>query len=144
VYARDIPSNKEEQLTNPNPSQEPAQSISDEFVELGRNIKRALQSAWTSEERKKLQAEIETGLKEASKALKQATDDFSHSQAGQTLKSEAEDFQKRVQSGELEVKVRSELLSALRLANQELKKAFSGEGSTGGNPTQPPGKPEGS
>jgi hypothetical protein len=55
-----------------------------------------------------------------------AKDDFSHSQAAQTLKTEAEDFHKRVQSGELEAKVRSEVLAALRMANEQLRKAFSG------------------
>ena len=113
-------------MTDQNPTPEQGSTIEDEFVEFGRNIKKALQSAWTSEERKKLQAEIETGLNEASKALKQAKEDFSHSQAAQTLKSEAEDFQKRLQSGELEAKVRSEVLAALRMANEQLKKAFSG------------------
>lgn len=96
-----------------------------EFVEFGQNIKKALQSAWASEDRKQLQAEIEKGLKDAGEALKQAGSDFSHGQAAQTLKTEAEDFQRRVKSGELEAKARSELLSALRIANEQLKKAFS-------------------
>jgi hypothetical protein len=119
-------------MTDPNPSQAPSKTISEEFSELGRNIMQALQAAWTSEDRKKLQAEIEAGLKAASQAVQQAADDFSQSQAGQTLKTEAEDFQKRVQSGELEAKIRSEVSAALRIANQELKKAFPGEAPKGG------------
>jgi hypothetical protein len=121
-------------------NQKPTRSISDEFAELGRNIKQALESAWTSEERKKLQTEIEAGLKEASQSVKQAANDFSKSQAGQTLKTEAEDFQKRVQSGELEAKIRSELLAALRMANEGLKKAISGFESAGEKPPQASGK----
>jgi len=121
-------------------NQKPTRSISDEFAELGRNIKQALESAWTSEERKKLQTEIEAGLKEASQAVKQAAGDFSKSQAGQTLKTEAEDFQKRVHSGELEAKIRSELLAALRMANEGLKKAVSGFESAGEKPQDPSGK----
>ena len=128
-------------MADPNPPQGQSNTIADEFVELGRNFKQALQAAWTSEEGKKLQAEIETGLKEASRAFKQVTDDFSKSQAGQTLKAETEDFQKRVQSGELEAKIRSDLLAALRMANNELKKAFSGEPSPGGKSAQPSDKP---
>lgn len=119
-------------MADPNPPQAPPKSISDEFAELGRNIKQALQAAWASEDRARLQAEIEAGLKEASRAVKQAADEFSQSQAGQTLKTEAEDFNKRIQSGELEAKVRSELQAALRIANQELKKAFPGEAPKGG------------
>lgn len=111
-------------MTDPNPSQRQPGTIADEFIELGRNIQKALQAAWASEDRKKLQAEIEAGLKEAGNALKQATDDFSSSPAAQTLKSEAEDLHNRVKSGELEDKIRSEVLAALRMANEELKKAF--------------------
>jgi hypothetical protein len=129
---------KEAQLANPKTTQEQSNSISDEFIELGRNIQKALQAAWTSEESKQLQAEVEAGLIEASKAIKQAANDFSKSQAGQTLKVEAEDFQKRIQSGELEAKVRSELLAIIRMANEELKKAFPDQASAGGKSAQPP------
>ena len=125
----------------PKTTQEQAKTIGDEFAELARNMKQALQSAWSSEERMKLQAEIDAGLKEASRSLKHAADDFSKSQTGQTLKTEAEDLQKRVQSGELEAKIRSELLAALRMANEELKKAFPGESSPGGKSTQPSDQP---
>jgi CII-binding regulator of phage lambda lysogenization HflD len=128
-------------MADAKPSQGQATSITDEFVELGRNIQKALEAAWASEERIKLQAEIEAGLKEANKALKQAADDFSQSQAGQTLKVETEGLQKRLQSGEVEAKIRSDLLSALRMANEELKKAFSGRPAPGGAPAQPSDKP---
>jgi len=66
----------------------------------------------------------------------------SHSQVGQTLKTEADDFQKRVKSGELEAKVRSEVLAALRMANDQLKKAFSGGASSETRTAEPPAKPE--
>jgi len=129
-------------MADPKPHQEQSTTLADEFAELGRNIKKALQSAWTSEERRRLQSEIETGLREASRALKQATDELSRSQVAQNLKTDAEDFQRRVQNGELEAKVRSELLAALRMANEELKKAFSGEVSPEGESVQPPAGPE--
>jgi hypothetical protein len=119
-------------LADPNPPQAQLKTLGEEFAELGRNIKQALQAAWASEDRQKLQAEIEAGLKEASQAVQQAADEFSRSQAGQTFKAEAEDFQKRVQSGELEAKIRSELQAALRIANQELKRAFPGDAPKGG------------
>jgi hypothetical protein len=129
-------------MTDQNSSQNRSNDIAAEFAEFGQNIKRALQSAWTSDDRKTLQADIEKGLKEASDALKQATNDFSHSQVGQTLKTEADDFQKRVKSGELEAKVRSEVLAALRMANDQLKKAFSGGASSETRTAEPPAKPE--
>jgi hypothetical protein len=130
-------------MTDPNSSQDRNNDIADEFVEFGQNIKKALQSAWASEDRKKLQAEIEKGLKDAGEALKQAASDFPHSKAAQTIKTETEDFQKRVQSGELEAKVRSEVLAALRIANEQLRKAFSSRESSEPRSTQPPAGPEG-
>jgi hypothetical protein len=45
-------------MTEQNSSPEQGNTIEDEFVELGRNIKKAIQSAWASEDRKRLQAEI--------------------------------------------------------------------------------------
>ena len=123
-------------------SQNPKDDIAAEFVEFGQNIKKALQSAWASEDRKKLQAEIEKGLKDAGEALKQAGSDFSHGQAAQTFKNETDDFKRRVQSGEFEAKVRSEVLSALRIANEQLKKAFPGGGAAESRSTQPPAGPE--
>lgn len=123
--------------------QKPSNDIAFEFAELGKNIKKALQSAWSSDERKKLQAEIEKGLKEAEKALQHATSDISQTQVGKTFKNEAGDFQKRVKSGELEAKVRSEVLNALRIANEQLKKAFPGGASSEGGSAQPPDRPGG-
>jgi hypothetical protein len=129
-------------MADPKQPQGQSNSIADEFVELGRNIKQALQSVWTSEERRRLQSEIESGLSEASRALKQAADEFSKSQAAQNFKTEADDFQRRVQNGELEAKIRSELLAALHIANEELKKAFSGEPSPDKNSAKHPDSPE--
>ena len=123
-------------------SQDRNADIAAEFAEFGQNIKKALQSAWASEDRKNLQAEIEKGLREAGEALKTASSDISHSQAAQTLKTEAEDFQKRVKSGELEAKARSELLAILRMANEQLKKVFPGGSSDEGRSAQPPAGPE--
>ena len=123
--------------------QKPSNDIASEFAELGKNIKKALQSAWSSDERKKLQAEIENGLKQAGEALKHATSDISQTQVGKTVKSETVDFQKRVKSGELEAKVRSEVLNALRIANEQLKKAFPGGSSSAGGSDQPPDRPGG-
>ena len=129
-------------MSNQNSSQDRNTDITAEFAEFGQNIKKALQSAWASDDRKNLQAEIEKGLKEAGEALKQASGDFSHNQVAQTFKSEAEDFQKRVKSGELEAKARSELLAVLRMANEQLKKVFSSGSPAEGGSAQPPAGPE--
>ena len=113
--------NPEQSNTTP-----PSNDLLDELHNLGNNLKALLQSAWESEERKKTQKEIETGLNELAKTLSQAANEFSQSPTGQTLKADLQDLQQRIQTGEVETKVRSEVVSALRAANEGLKKATTG------------------
>ena len=114
----------ETQPGSPPPGDEPLNELADELRALGQNLQAALKSAWESEERKKLQTEIESGLSDLARTLNQAAKDFGESPAGQTLKSDVQDFQERVRTGEVEQKVRSELLGALRAVNTELQKAI--------------------
>lgn len=100
--------------------------ILDELHNLGKNLKDLLQSAWESEERKKAQKEIETGLNDLLRTLSQTANDFAQSPTGQTLKADIEDLHQRIQTGEVEKKVRDEVVTALRMANEGLKKAAAG------------------
>ena len=113
----------------PNTGGTPSGDILEELRELGRNLGALLQSAWESEERKKVQQEIETGLKDVSKSLQ----DLASSQTGQTIKSDLNELHERLRTGDVEAKVRAEVLSALRLANDGLKKAAAPK-----EPPQPP------
>jgi HD-GYP domain-containing protein (c-di-GMP phosphodiesterase class II) len=97
--------------------------VTSEFRQLGRNLKEILQATWESEERRKLQQEIETGLSELGRSLNQTVAEFKESPTGQRIKSEAEDLRGRIRSGELEAELREELLSILRRVNTELEKA---------------------
>lgn len=106
----------------PNTEQGAGSDILDELREMGKNLRDALQSAWDSDERKRLQKEIEEGLNEVSAGLSQAARDFKESQPGQTIKTEVEDFKERMRTGEVESKVRNEILDALRIVNEELRK----------------------
>lgn len=106
----------------PKTEETPSNDVLDELREMGKNLRDALQGAWDSEERKKLQKEIEDGLTEVSNSLTQVVTDFKNSPTGQTLKSDVTDFQERVRTGEVETKVRGEILDALRTVNTELRK----------------------
>jgi hypothetical protein len=97
--------------------------ILDELHNLGKNLKDLLQSVWESEERKKAQQEIETGLNDLLRTLSQTANDFAESPTGKTLKADLEDLHQRIQTGEVEKKVRNEVVTALRMANEGLKKA---------------------
>ncbi len=101
-------------------AKEPNRSeILDELRDLGRNLNSLLQSAWESEERKKLQQEIENGLSEMRSGIKSAAS----GPTGQAIKADLEGLHQRLRTGEVEERLRSELVSALRTANDSIKKA---------------------
>ena len=111
--------------TNPPDNNPSPGDIAAEFRELGKSLTDMLKNAWTSQERQKLQKEIEAGLAELSATLNQAATQFRESPAGKNFKAELEDLRKRVESGKVEAQVREEVLTALRAANAELKKVAS-------------------
>jgi hypothetical protein len=100
----------------------PEESIADELRNLGKSLAETLQAAWESPERRKLQQEIEAGLLEMRSTLKREVDNFSQSSTGQRIKTDVNGVQQRIRTGEMEEKVRSEMINALRLANAELQK----------------------
>jgi hypothetical protein len=102
--------------------QKEGNDIADELRQLGNNIKEALRSAWESQERQKLQQEVQDGLAELGTFLNQAADDLKNTQTGQTIKADIDDLRERMRTGEVENKVRSEILEALQTANRELKR----------------------
>jgi hypothetical protein len=104
-----------------NPPNEP--DLGDELRSLGKNLSDFLRAAWASEERKRVQQDIESSLTELGKTIDKAANDFSASETGQRMKADMHDFSKRVQTGEVQQKARSELLEALKKVNQELTKA---------------------
>jgi hypothetical protein len=110
-------------MTEENESRPQEINIGDELRALGDNLIATLREAWGSPERQRLQSEIETGLADLGSSLKKAADDFETSPTGQRLKADIGDFGERVRSGEVESKLRSELLGALRAVNIELEKA---------------------
>jgi ElaB/YqjD/DUF883 family membrane-anchored ribosome-binding protein len=103
----------------------PENDLADELRALGDNLKTILQTAWESEEAKKLRQEIEAGLTDLGKAATEAVNEFNASETGQRFKADVEDFKTRVESGEVETKARSEIHKVLRTLNTELKNAAS-------------------
>ena len=105
--------------------QQTENNLSDEFRNLGHNLMTALRSAWDNPEREKLQQEIEAGLEEFTSTVKEEVDHFSESPTGQRLRSDIGNLQERVRSGEVETRIRDDLINALRTVNNELEKATS-------------------
>lgn len=105
-----------ESPSNPN-------DLLDELHALGDNLRQMLASAWGSPERHRLQQDLEKGLADIKTSLNQAAADFQSSPAGQTIKEDLADLNERLRTGEVESAVRNEVLNALKMANEGLKKA---------------------
>jgi hypothetical protein len=115
----------------------PTGEISDELRALGENLRTVFQAAWDSDDRRRLQQEIETGIGELAESLSKAAREFSGSETGKQMKDDVRDLGERLQSGEVETKVREDLTAILRKLNQELGRAASSWSS------RPPSGPEG-
>ncbi len=105
-----------------NPEQE--ESLASEFRTLGRNLISALNAAWESPERKRMQSEVLSGLNELGATLQKEAEHLSKSDASQQVKSSVEQIGERIRSSETQTKVRQELLSALKTANLEIQKVI--------------------
>lgn len=98
--------------------------LTEQFRELGENLKNMLQSTWQSDEAQKLRTDIKDGLNELGKAATDAVNEFDASEAGQKIKEEAQEFKSRVKSGEVETRAREEISNILNTINMELNKAI--------------------
>lgn len=116
----------------------PEENLSDEFRDLGKNLVKILQNAWDRPERRKLQQELESGLSEMADTLKREAKSAAESPTGQRIRSDLDDLGEKVRSGQVETKVRDELLSALKTVNAELDKVSRHLAST---PTDQPAAP---
>ncbi len=97
--------------------------LAGELRSLGKNLRDLFRSAWDSEDRKRLQEEIEGGVIDLTDSLRSAAQDFSKSETGRQLQEDVRDLGARVRSGEVESKVRQDLTEVLRRVNEELDRA---------------------
>lgn len=95
-------------------------TLRDEFRQLGENIRDAFQSAWASDERQRIQTDIHEGLREVGDSLNEAVNDFQASETGQKIRKEVDDFGEKIDSGELEQRIRTDLSKVLRAINTEI------------------------
>ena len=98
--------------------------LTEEFRSLGKNLFGILQAAWDHPERKRMQNEIENGLRDLSLSLQQEAENFSKSPTGEKIKAEIDDIGTRISTGETKSKIYEDLISALKVANTELSIAI--------------------
>jgi len=89
-------------------------SLAEEFRQLGDNLVKAMQALWESPERKRLENELAKGASELSSTLKREAERLT---SGGVAK------QVRAGAGEMSLRLREELVSALKAANTSLAEA---------------------
>jgi hypothetical protein len=97
--------------------------LGDELHNLGKNLSEFFHAMWESEERRKVQKDIENGISELGTTIHKAATDFSQTKTGQQMKADVKDLKARLQNGEVQEKARQEMLAALKRINQELTRA---------------------
>jgi hypothetical protein len=100
----------------------PEGDLKEEFRNLGKNLVDAIRAAGESPGWQKLSSDIEGGLSEFGTTVKKEYETFKDSPTAQQVKSDIDNFQSRIKAGEVEDKVREELITALKAVNSELRK----------------------
>lgn len=103
------------------PEQPSSAGLGDEFGKLAQNLRGLFQAAWQSEERVRLQRELNTGARELEAMLSTLLNQAAQSETVQRVRLEAEAWQARVLQGEAEARLHAELTEILRRANRELE-----------------------
>jgi hypothetical protein len=97
-------------------------TITDELSKMGKLVAQAFQSAWESDERKKLEAEFSEGLRKFSDEVTAATKKANESDAAKQIKVQAEKIVAEVKEHDVAEEIRKGLLVGLEAINQELGK----------------------
>lgn len=110
--------------------------LKEEFRKLGENLVDNLKALWEHPETEEIRSEFKQGLHQLGDTINQMANDFSESPTGKKLQEDTRDFGEKVRSGEVESKVRDELVRALNTINVELEKVQENWRSTGDEDTE--------
>ncbi len=91
-----------------------------EFAALGKKFGEAISTAWQSEERHKLQADLKEGLERFSAEVDKAVKDLRQSEVGQKVQSGVQQAADDVKSGKVSEEVRKGMVTALRALSEAL------------------------
>ncbi len=97
-------------------------SIADELARLGQQLATAAKTAWESEERRKLQGEITSGVQRFGQEISSAVSRASDSEQAQQLRTRAAKVAEDVQRADVVEEVRKGILVGLEAINRELGK----------------------
>ncbi len=100
--------------------QEEGVDIAAEFAALGRKLVAAMDTAWNSEERHKIQGEIREGLNRFVTEVDRAVRELRETEAGKKVETGVQQVAEEVRSGKVAEEVRRGVVTALRSASEAL------------------------
>jgi hypothetical protein len=98
----------------------PSSNITDELSKLGTQVAEALRMAWESDERKRLQAEVQEGLQKFSAELDSTVKRAADSDKTKKIVNQTQEVFVKAQQSEVADNVRDGLLTGLQALNREL------------------------
>jgi hypothetical protein len=97
-------------------------TISGELSRLGQQVAEAINKAWESEDRRKVQAEVTTGLESFGSQVSEAMRKASDSEAASQIRDQTEKVVAQVRQSDVTGEVRKGLIAGLEVLNRELGK----------------------
>ena len=97
-------------------------NVVDELKNLGRQFAETLQSAWNSEERLRVEAEVREGMQSFVKEVDRVFQEAKDSPAAERVRAEATDVKNRVEGSDLGGKARAGIVQGLHWMSEELGK----------------------
>ncbi len=109
---------------NEKPKQE-TPDIAAEFAEVGRKLRETINVAWNSQERRKIQAEVQDGLQRLVKEVDEAVKTLRETEPGQKVETGVKQIREDIESGKVGDEIRKGLVTALRGLSDALDKMAS-------------------
>ncbi|MCA9875917.1 MAG: hypothetical protein KC441_19730 [Anaerolineales bacterium] len=98
----------------------PRVDIATEFQKLGRQLAETLQTAWDSEERKRVEKEVREGVQSFVDEVDRVIRDVKTSEKTEKIKGEAEELKTRVDSSDIGARARQGIVQGLRWLSEGL------------------------
>jgi vacuolar-type H+-ATPase subunit E/Vma4 len=100
--------------------EKPAHDVAAEFQKMGQQLGETLQSAWESEERKRIEKEVREGVQSFVAEVDKVLRDVRSSESTSKLKEDAADAKAKVEDSELGQKAREGIVEGLRWLSEGL------------------------
>ena len=96
--------------------------LHNEFLKIGKNIKGLVESFFSSEELKNFSQEMRSEFFEIIDTFENAANEFKESETGKKIQEDIHDLNERIENGEFQAKMKSEISHLLQILNEELEK----------------------